>query len=222
VTGLGLDANQHRSRPCLVGLHGRGEFEAVSGDDTVVVIGAGPVGAAHAALARLQGAGQVMLCERSANRLDLAEARARTIVSELRDIAHGIFPVVLAEEGLAAALFARIEAGSLLVTVEHVEERRFDADVEMAAYAVLDEALARADAAAAAAGAAPQVRVAVREREGLLEVDVSAEERDCLGTSDDAAFSDVADRVGALGGVVTLADGRDSGVRLRAAIPILR
>ena len=170
----------------------------------------------------LRMAGAEARTSQASGRLDLAEARARTIVSELRDIAHGIFPVVLAEEGLAAALFARIEAGSLLVTVEHVEERRFDADVEMAAYAVLDEALARADAAAAAAGAAPQVRVAVREREGLLEVDVSAEERDCLGTSDDAAFSDVADRVGALGGVVTLADGRDSGVRLRAAIPILR
>ena len=47
---------------------------AIGLDDTVVVIGAGPVGAAHAALARLQGAGQVLLCERSANRLELAEA----------------------------------------------------------------------------------------------------------------------------------------------------
>jgi L-iditol 2-dehydrogenase len=47
---------------------------AIGLDDTVVVIGAGPVGAAHAALARLQGAGQVMLCERSAHRLELAEA----------------------------------------------------------------------------------------------------------------------------------------------------
>src|SRR6201995_1947666 len=43
-------------------------------DAGVVVIGAGPVGAAHAALARLQGAGQVLLCERSANRLELARA----------------------------------------------------------------------------------------------------------------------------------------------------
>jgi L-iditol 2-dehydrogenase len=47
---------------------------AIGLDDTVVVIGAGPVGTAHAALARLQGAGQVLLCERSANRLALAEA----------------------------------------------------------------------------------------------------------------------------------------------------
>jgi L-iditol 2-dehydrogenase len=38
------------------------------------VIGAGPVGTAHAALARLQGAGQVLLLERTARRLDLARA----------------------------------------------------------------------------------------------------------------------------------------------------
>jgi L-iditol 2-dehydrogenase len=43
-------------------------------DDVVVVIGAGPVGTAHVALARLQGAGQVLLVERAARRLDLAQA----------------------------------------------------------------------------------------------------------------------------------------------------
>ena len=45
---------------------------AITLDDVVVVIGAGPVGTAHAALARLQGAGQVLLLERTAQRLDLA------------------------------------------------------------------------------------------------------------------------------------------------------
>jgi L-iditol 2-dehydrogenase len=43
-------------------------------DDTVVVIGAGPVGTAHAAISRLEGAGQVMLLEAAANRLELARA----------------------------------------------------------------------------------------------------------------------------------------------------
>lgn len=42
-------------------------------DQTVVVIGAGPVGTAHAALARLEGAAQVLLLEHSAGRLALAE-----------------------------------------------------------------------------------------------------------------------------------------------------
>src|SRR5207248_3975846 len=41
-------------------------------DETVVVIGAGPVGTAHAAISRLEGAGQVLLLEASADRLELA------------------------------------------------------------------------------------------------------------------------------------------------------
>ena len=45
---------------------------AVGLDDTVVVIGAGPVGTAHAAISRLEGAGHVMLLEAAANRLELA------------------------------------------------------------------------------------------------------------------------------------------------------
>ena len=44
----------------------------VSLDDTVVVIGAGPVGTAHALIARLEGAGQVLLLETAAQRLELA------------------------------------------------------------------------------------------------------------------------------------------------------
>src|SRR5829696_7514362 len=47
---------------------------AIGLDDSVVVIGAGPVGTAHAALARLQGAGQVLMLERTARRLELAHA----------------------------------------------------------------------------------------------------------------------------------------------------
>lgn len=45
---------------------------AVSLDDTVVVIGAGPVGTAHAAIARLEGAGRLLVLETAAPRLDLA------------------------------------------------------------------------------------------------------------------------------------------------------
>ncbi|HWJ43877.1 MAG TPA: zinc-binding dehydrogenase, partial [Gaiellaceae bacterium] len=42
-------------------------------DDRVVVIGAGPVGTAHCALALAQGAGTVYLLETEARRLELAE-----------------------------------------------------------------------------------------------------------------------------------------------------
>jgi L-iditol 2-dehydrogenase len=41
-------------------------------DQTVAVIGAGPVGTAHAAISRLEGAGRVLLLEAAADRLELA------------------------------------------------------------------------------------------------------------------------------------------------------
>ena len=45
---------------------------AVGLDDVVVVVGAGPVGTAHAAISRLEGARQVLLLEASGDRLELA------------------------------------------------------------------------------------------------------------------------------------------------------
>jgi L-iditol 2-dehydrogenase len=53
---------------------------AITLDEVVAVIGAGPVGTAHAALARLQGAAAVILFERTAQRLELA----RTILGDER------------------------------------------------------------------------------------------------------------------------------------------
>jgi L-iditol 2-dehydrogenase len=45
---------------------------AIGLDETVAVIGAGPVGTAHAAISRLEGAGHVLLLEASSPRLELA------------------------------------------------------------------------------------------------------------------------------------------------------
>ena len=77
---------------------------AIGLDDTVVVIGAGPVGTAHAALARLQGAGQVLLLERATPRLELARAivgdeRIAYIDTEDRD---GNAAVMSATDGFGA------------------------------------------------------------------------------------------------------------------------
>lgn len=73
-------------------------------DEVVVVIGAGPVGTAHVALARLQGAAEVILFERTAQRLDLARAilgddRVRYVDTEGED---PIASVMAQTEGFGA------------------------------------------------------------------------------------------------------------------------
>src|SRR3712207_2632078 len=77
---------------------------AIGLDDVVVVIGAGPVGTAHAALARLQGAGRVLLLERAARRLELAGTilgadRVSYVDTEDRD---GVAAVLEATGGFGA------------------------------------------------------------------------------------------------------------------------
>ncbi|MCL1854738.1 MAG: alcohol dehydrogenase catalytic domain-containing protein [Clostridia bacterium] len=50
------------------------ELVGFSPGETVLVIGAGPIGLLHAELARAGGAGRILLAERSPNRLKMAEA----------------------------------------------------------------------------------------------------------------------------------------------------
>ena len=71
--------------------------------------------------------------------LEEAERELRTALAELRDVAHGIFPAVLADEGLAAALEAFAEEAAIPVELSDLPERRFETAVETAAYFVVSE-----------------------------------------------------------------------------------
>ena len=67
-------------------------------------------------------------------RLDRAEAELREAIVELRELAHGIFPAVLADEGLAAAVEALAEDGRVPIRIRSLPEGRFALGVETAAY----------------------------------------------------------------------------------------
>src|SRR5829696_293322 len=73
-------------------------------------------------------------------RLREAEAALRLAVEELRELAHGIFPAVLTDEGLAAAVEALAEEGRIPIRMGALPEGRFAPDVETAAYTVVAEA----------------------------------------------------------------------------------
>jgi signal transduction histidine kinase len=72
--------------------------------------------------------------------LEEAEAELRLAVTELRELAHGIFPAVLADEGLAAAIEALAEDGRIPIRIGTLPEGRFASAVETAAYTVVAEA----------------------------------------------------------------------------------
>jgi signal transduction histidine kinase len=149
-------------------------------------------------------------------RLAAAERQALDIVGELRQIAHGIFPAALAEEGLAAAVLVRAEVAAVPVTIEHVEEGRYDPAVEMAAYAVIDQVLVRAETS----GDPRVVRLVVLADALSLQVDMTGS-CGALGLAPQTAFLDVTDRLGALGGTLTLTDEGGEDFRVCAIIPLM-
>jgi hypothetical protein len=125
-------------------------------------------------------------------------------VAELRDLARGIFPSVLADGGLAVAVRALAEDGPVPLRIGRLPPGRFTPAVETASYTVV------AEAARAAAG---PVAIEAEERDGLLVVLVEAQVN---GELDDQAL---ADRLGALDGRLTV-DERDGGkVTIRAELP---
>jgi L-iditol 2-dehydrogenase len=94
-------------------------------DDTVVVIGAGPVGTAHAAISRLEGAGRVLLLEAASDRLQLA----REILGDERlgyvDVSNG--------DGTAAVRAATDEIGADVVIVACSSAQAQEQAMDMAA-----------------------------------------------------------------------------------------
>ena len=123
--------------------------------------------------------------------LAAAEARVRAAVVELRDVAHGLFPTVLADEGLRAALDELSEHAPRLVP-RAVPAGRFPGEVESAAYFAAVEALRLAER---------EVTVDAVAENGRLRLVIGA------STALDAAMTQIRDRVGAVGGTVALRDG---------------
>src|SRR5215217_4826620 len=100
-----------------------------------------------------------------------AREEAGAAIAELRDLARGIAPPVLADRGLNAAVQALGVRAPMPVTVEVPDERRPPPVVETAAYFVVAEALTNV---AKHAGGAPARVVVLRER-GCLVVEIADE-----------------------------------------------
>jgi signal transduction histidine kinase len=139
-------------------------------------------------------------------KLALAGAIEQTqgALEELRELAHGIYPAILTEAGLGAALATLADTSSLPVEIRSVEGRRYPAPVEAAAYFAFAEALDDA-----ARREADRVVVSTSHNDGRLVVTVEDS-----GAVRMATMVALADRVGALGGTLVVEP-----TILRAEIP---
>jgi signal transduction histidine kinase len=98
-----------------------------------------------------------------------ARGEAGAAIKELRDLARGIAPPVLADRGLVAAVESLGQRSAVPVAVDARLDRRLPPVVETAAYFVVAEALTNVAKHAPSASA----RVTLAEREGTLLVEVA-------------------------------------------------
>jgi signal transduction histidine kinase len=132
-------------------------------------------------------------------RIDAAQEKLRQSLAGLRELAHGIYPAVLEDEGLAAALEVLAEQAEVPIRLEGLTENRFQAAVENAAYFTVVEGIK---------GAA-EASISIEQKEDCLVVRVRSSPN---GAEPDRL--EILDRVGALDGAVTVVEGE-----IRAEIP---
>jgi signal transduction histidine kinase len=120
-------------------------------------------------------------------------------LAELRELAQGLHPAVLRDEGLAAAVEYLAERAPGIVRFA-VPAARWPEDVEVAAYFVIAEALA--NAAKHAPGARVDVRVAEHGGELLVEVADDGPGGACLARG--TGLRGLLDRVAAIGGTLAV------------------
>jgi signal transduction histidine kinase len=126
--------------------------------------------------------------------LEQALAAVQTGLGELRELAHGIYPAILTEAGLGPALATLADSAPIAVELDDAVEARYPEVVETAAYLMVAGAIQDAAGRGAAYAA-----VTAAHRDGRLTVTVEDD-----GQDRSAAMTEIADRVGALGGVLTV------------------
>jgi signal transduction histidine kinase len=154
--------------------------------------------------------------ERAEDLLDAAQHELTTALGELRELARGIHPAVLADRGLGPALEALAGRSPVPVRLAEMPHERLPVAIEAAAYYVVAEALTNVVKYAGAS----EATIAVRRDNGAAVVEVRD---DGVGGADPgrgSGLQGLADRVAALDGSLVLDSPTGSGTRLRAEIPV--
>ena len=146
--------------------------------------------------------------------LDEAVDGAIAADGALRDLARGLFPVVLGERGLAAAVQSLAVRAGVPVSLRRLPSGRFPRLIEATAYFAVAAALARAVEQAHAA----VVEVSVADEGDLLAVEVRDD--GVAGAEAPAALLAIAERVAAVGGSLVLEPLPGGGSVVRAEVPV--
>ena len=145
------------------------------------------------------------------------KAGAAGALENLRDLARGIYPPLLADLGLAAALNAQASKSLLPVTVDADGIGRFGQDTEAAVYFCCLEALQNT----AKYAHATQARICLQAHNGILQFTVSDDGTgyDTRHTPTGSGLRNMADRLAALSGQFEIKSAPSRGTIITGHLP---
>lgn len=143
-------------------------------------------------------------------------ADLRSALAELRDLSHGLYPAVLESEGLHAALRETADRAPVPVLVEAHEVGRAQPQIEAAVYFCCLEALQNSSRHA---GDKASVVVRLGRVDGRLTFAISDDGVGFDSTQRGSGLQNLADRIGALGGELTIESNRGEGTTVAGSVP---
>ena len=152
--------------------------------------------------------------------LEQLEGDVTDALENLRELARGVYPPLLADQGLAAAIEAQARRSPLPVRVEADGIGRYPQELETAVYFCTLEALQNA----AKYAQANEVAVSLLEDHGELVLSIRDDGVgfDRAATQLGAGLQNMADRLAALGGTLTVRSRPGAGTTIEGRVPVAR
>jgi signal transduction histidine kinase len=155
--------------------------------------------------------------EEAAALIEQTERAAGEALAELRDLARGIYPPLLADVGLRGALEAQAHKAPLPVTIEADASGRYPQEIEAALYFAIGEALQ--NVAKYAQATAARVTLCRDGRFLTFTVEDDGKGFDRTKTPMGTGLQGMSDRMAALGGTLEITSVPGHGTRVTGRVP---
>jgi signal transduction histidine kinase len=150
--------------------------------------------------------------------VDQLVSETQDALENLRDLARGIYPPLLQDQGLVSALEAQARKNAVPTTVQAEGVTRYPQELEAAVYFCTLEAMQNA----AKYADATRVTVRLSERDGRLSFDITDDGAgfDPSANGHGSGLQGMADRLEALGGRLEVRSGVGRGTTIEGRLPL--